>query len=363
MNGSLEEIRQEMEVIAEKAYGHYNQQQIEEALCLYRRAYDAAIIIEDHEKRIKYKQWEGHCLYHLGRFREALSVLISLSQTECVVPQEYLSGMIDQIDIAIKLPIELHKIRNLIHEAYNIMRQHSLQSSKSMILIEESILANMRYDYTLALDKAQEALACHDHGAKLRCDKLVYYRSIMDNLLSLDRINELKEWLVQLQELDTVRVISKELVLLGFQTEIAIIEGRYIEAYNLAKQRLSRELETDSDCFVSIRLVVRAGITAGKLNEIKNYFIKMLSLRHTKCRNWKYQIRLYLGDYSIALYQQERNKTQHSYKQLRKYWKLADKFYQQALCIGKVLDDLFDCDGRQKEISKRLAALMVNKME
>jgi len=357
MNSSTDEIRLKMEMLADEAYNCYKMQKVKEALCLYRKAYDAAIAIKDDEKMAKYKQLEGHCLCYLGLFREALSVLLPLSQTAQIVPHEHFSGIIDQIDIAVKIPIDLPKIQNLIQEAHNTIRQYGLQTARGMILIEESILAFMRYDYKLALEKAKEALDSYDQGAKISYNIIVYHRNIIDNLLLLNCVDEAREWISKFQEINTDLTFSKEISLFGFWAEIANLEGQYEVAYALAEQRLKLERETNSDCFVSLRLVVRIGISAGKLDVIRGYLAELLSMRHAKYGNWRYQVRLYIGDYYTALCQQEREKKIPSQKQFDIYWKLSEKFYKQAIDIGAILDNLLKCDGRQKEIKQRLERL------
>jgi len=334
-----------MDSLAERAYEHYKYYQVEEALSIYRRAYDIAAVIEDREKMMKYRQWEGHCLHHLERFREASSVLMTLSQTVAIAPHEYFSSVVDQVDIAIKLPLALPKIKSLLHEAYRIMREYSLQTSKSVVLIQESNLFRMRYDYKRALEKALEALASHHNDAKTRYNKLVYYRGILDNLTSLNSVPEIKVWLLELQECDTDRTNSKEIIFLGFSSEVAILEGKAIEAFDYAKQCIIQERKITYDSFSSLRLVVKAGIMADRLNEIRSFLAEMLSLRRTECKNRRYQIYLYCGDYYTALFRQKREV---------QYINCAKKYYNRARNIGIEIDSLFDCNGRQMEISQRL---------
>jgi len=341
-------IRQEMESIAEAAYEFYKLRKHEDALVGYRKAFKMAESVDDTENMIEYKWWTGHCLQRLNRYREALAEFLTLSQMKPIVPRDYFDGLINQLVIATCIPIELYKIKGIVRQCYDFIQQNGMSNCESKILRNESDLARFRYDYEHAFSLSTEALAKHNKNAVTCYNEVSYYYDIMLNLVTLKQLTSLRDWLLKLQDLDTKFTVSKQLYVLRFKVEIALLEGNTKEAYDFAKKHLRYNRETGSDCYVSLRLVIRTGISAGKLDSLKEYLIELAKLRNSEDGHMRYTIQKLFGEYHAACY--NHNKSSQGFF-------AAKRYFNRALKIGIHIDRLLECDGRQKEIAELLGEI------
>ena len=362
-----EEYVREMESLDDAAYGFYKLDQLDSAVPLWRKAYEIAVKAGDEERQVNYKQWEGHCLRRMGCLREGLACLLELERLQANPPARW-TGLIDQITTAIQIPISLHNIEALIRRCRDEMERSALQSSRSMLLSEETYLAYCRKDFPTELAKAQEAMSAYEKDAYPEYDIHVHYYQLIDAFLDIGDRTNAERWLAEYEGVETPFEVSKELNILSFKRRLALMDKDYKVAWDYARRHLSKSREAENSSYNGLRNLAETAIECGHLTEASHALWELLS-KHRNSENGhrRYAIRRLAGDYRRAMAQRaaahmnecgRRTATFRKYeKEFRKHTALARRDYGYALKTGQFLDERLCCDWHEKEIRQRIRSL------
>jgi hypothetical protein len=345
-NPDIYDRRQEMKTMADTAREFYKLNQDKNALKGYRNAYKMAELINESEKMGEYKYWEADCLCLLSRYKESLVEIFTSLQINTTSPLFYFRGLIIQLKLARIFPLELKKIQSIIQNCYDFNRQNGL-NRESMILINESKLASIMFDGESALRLSIEALAKDENG--LNFDVSAYYQIILSSLTDLKQLSSLKEWFVKFQNANTKFSVQKQLHILQYQAEIALLEETPETAYEYAKRHFRICQEVDGDKFDSSRLVIRTGIAAGKLDLLHDYLCNLFQCRNSESKHDQYRVNIIFGEYYAVRFKRDKH---------IKDLKSAKKCFERAMKIGIDIDQLLECNGRQNEV-----LLLINELE
>ena len=361
------EWTREIESLADTAYEFYALNQYDSAAPLYSKAYHIAVKSGNTEQQAEYKYWEGHCHRLMGHLREGLACLLEL---DCLNsnPPERLHGLIDQIIIAIRIPISLRNIEALIRRCRDDMERFGLQASRSMLLSVEYTLAYYRKDFATELSRAQETLSTYEVSAYRGFDIYCHYVEMIDAFLDNgDRLNA-ERWLGKLEAVETRYEASKELSLLSFKRRLALMDGDHKAAWNYAQRYYHKAREAESSPYGGLKQLAEAGIECRHLLETGQAVWELLS-KHRNSENGhrRYAIRRLAGDYYRAMSQRatspmdEGGKETAFYRRyedsFRKNAMLARRYYEHALKVGQFIDERLCCDWHEKEIRERLRSL------
>lgn len=347
------EMTQEMNNLYNTARGFYRLNQFDSALAFYRKAYQIAMKIGDGESQSKFKEMEGHCLRCLGRLRDALVCLVELEKLEGT-PNCRWEGLIDQIVIATDIPISLRSIQSLMRRCSDEMERHGMQSSRCMLLIEESALASLQHDVSTALAKAQEAMHVYKKDANPNYNITVYYHHLINSYLDAGDHTSAKWWLEQYEDTATWLEFSKELDILSIRRRLALWDGDRPAAWDYAQRFLRKAREAEDSPYIGLINLVETGITCGRLTEIRQA-MRELILRHRNSEEGhrRYAIRRLVGDYHRAIAQQSEPYTRENLR----HTAIARRFYHYARKVGRFIDERLCCDWHEAEIERCLQSL------
>lgn len=347
------ELARKISDLDNTAYNYYKLDQFDMALSLYQKAYRVAVQAGDEVNQIRYKEWEGHCLYHMGRLTEALAVLLELEKFTESSPIRW-EGLINQLLIAIQIPISLQRIQSIIDRCYNEMRQYGLEKSNGMILLAESDLLTYQGKDALALKKAQEAMASYVADAFPSCEKIVYFDSLIWAYLNIGDWKNAKQWLGRFEAYDSSFPVSKESRVLSIRRRLALQDKDYLAAWAYAEQELFKARESVAHPYAALKNITNCGISAGKPGDIRNYLAELISThRNSETGHHRYQIRKTAGDYHRAMAALPNTVPE----QVAHHRKLAKRYYSHAMKVGRMIDERLCCHWRQEEILKRLKSV------
>lgn len=347
------ELIQEMNRLHNAARGFSRLRQIDSALSLYHKAYQAAVKAGDEENQARFKLEEGVCLGHLRRLREALACLVELEKM-AANPKSRWKGLIYQISIATYIPISLHNIQLLMQRCSDEMKRRNLQSSRSMLLLEEAVLASLRHDVSTALARAQEAMHTYAEGASPNYNIISYYNYlIMFYLDAGDRISA-ERWLERYEGVRTWFEVDKELDILLIRQRIARLDGNYSVAWDYAQRFLQKARETENSPYVGLTNLAEMGIACGRLIEVRLALWELLSkYRNIEEGHKQYELRRLGGDYHWAMAQRAEPYTRENLR----HTAIARRYYCYALKVGRFIDERLCCDWHEEEIQERLQSL------
>ena len=315
---------------------------VETALSYYRVAYDYAVKLGDINRKKQSKEWESLCLRHLGRLSEALSCLIELEEMQEDNEKERLDNLINQIHIAVRIPLRLDVIETAVSDAYDILKERQSSLSGSTLALEESSLYTFRNMFDKALEKALHALDLYQNAAPApdaspTYDAKVYYYTVCACFCDMRQRDKAAEYLKLLENVDSPMEQSKELNILSLRRRIALLEGKNDAAKEYARQRLA--LEKNDLSYVGLRDLVESELLCGNVEEVEKY-LKILweKNRESENRHRQYELLCLKGLCAVA---------RDSYEEAVSYYRQADK-------VGRELDDALKCDWRQKEIEEKL---------
>lgn len=347
------------------AYEFYKQDQDENARSLFHRAYEAAVKAGDRARVLENLEWEGDCLYHLGRLREALSCLLQLEGGAKTDKAEYWAGLRCQVDVAIMLPLSLHSISKLLDRCRREMVQLGLNASEGMLLLTEGVLAYYRGDDQTALEKVREAMAIYDASAYPRVNIEYHYYSLIDALLNVGCREEAEQWLSRYEGVTTGFEFSKELNILNLRRRMALADGDYIAAWRYAQRHLQRSREAERSPYESLCNYCDTAIQCGHLFEARSALAELLRhYRNSENGHSRYRIRRLTGDYHRALARQasirencERDTLRKHEQDAQRQRSLAVRFYCAALKLGQELDARLQCNWREQQMRERIISL------
>lgn len=360
-------LREECNRLHDAAYALYKQRQIDAARSLFHRAYEAAVKAGDRAMELDNLYWEGHCLRWSGQLRAALACLLQLEGGVQENKERYFYGLVEQIRIAILLPLSLDSIFRLIDRCYREMTTLGLTASRGMLLIVECYLARDRYDEDEELAKAQEAMSAYEPDSYPDYDCRTYYSKLIYALLDNKRRIEAEQWLERYEGLETKFEMSKELDLLYFRRRMALEDGDYPTAWGYAQRLLQRAREGERSPEVGLKAYCETAIQCGHLSYARNALAELLARhRNSEIGQIRYALRRLAGDYHRAVVQRFVEKAEESGKSRislqyeqggRRHFLLARRYYGYAMKIGQFLDGKLQCDWRQREIEERLVSL------
>lgn len=347
------ELARKISDLRDTAYNYYKLEQLDTALALYQRAYRLAVQVGDEESQVEFKCWEGHCLRDMDRLTEALASLIELEK--CTQnPRERWAGLIDQIQIAVEIPISLQKIQTIIDRCYHEMRQYGLKKSKSMILSHECVLLLAQGKDALALKKAQEAMASYKDDAYPVYSKNTHYLALIWAYLDVGDRENAERWLGRYEASDTDFPIFKESNTLSIKRKLALLDQNYRTAWDYAVRNLLKDREFDAHPYFALKSIVDCGIAAGRPKDVRNYLAELLSAhRNSENGHNRYKIRRAVGDFHRAM----ADLPETIPEQASRHRKLARRYYGYAMKVGKMIDARLCCSWRQEQIRERLKSV------
>lgn len=351
-------LAEESDQLFAAAYEAYKLRQWDSAISLFHRAYQAAVRAEDQRRQAKQLHWEGHTLRRAGRLREALACLLAAEGLEQADKAVYWNGLIDQIGIAISLPLSLEKLQSLMDRCRDEMGRLGLNASRGMLLIEESDLAYQRHDNRTELAKAQEAMAGYDASASPDYNISTYYYMLIWALLDVKDRPNAQRWLERYEGAVTQHEVHKELNLLGLRRHIALKDGDLPAAWSYAQRALQKAREGQRNPFVQLQNCTDTAIQCGHLREAAAGLAELLTVhRHSESGHRRYSVRRLAGDYHRAVARRCADKAVGFTAAARRHTALAQRYYGYADRVGRFLDEKLCCDWRQQEIRERLASL------
>ena len=354
---SRAETLREAKQLEDTAREFYKLDQFDSALQLYQKACELATQADDDSKRAEYLSKEGHVLYRLRRYTEALACLVELEGIQAN-PIEHWHGLINQIGIACSIPISLRNIEKLIRRCRDEIKVLGLQQSYSMLLVNEAILAYLRHDSSTELAKAQEAMSTYDEDAYPKYDIHVLYYPLIDALIRKGDIINALHWLEKYEGVATTHERYKENNILGMRTKIAFLEGDCGKAWNYARRRLQLMREGDAHPYEGLKQYTKMAISCGYLTEASHALVELLSYhRQSECGHIRYRVRCLVGDYYYAMAKHIEATLPDGEALADKYRRIAKTFYGHAGKVGEFIDRRLCCDWHGKEIKARLDAL------
>ena len=335
------------------ACGYYKLSQCDNALRFYSQAYELSVKLGDVSLQAEYKKWQANCLRVLGRLTESLTCLVELEALE-ENPAEQFSGMMDQLAVAIMLPISLVKINSIFKRCSEFAENSGLRKSKSMIYINQAELHNCRKDYANELAAAQEAMASWDGLAYPCYIANAQYETLVDTYLDIGDRGSAELWLKRLEDLNTDFEANKELEILRIKCNFAFMDGDLKSAWEYAQRCLLKAREGIKNPFDHLKQYTEIAIECGHLHAARQAIAELLTFhRNSEIGHNRYELRRLTGDYHRAMAKQGGDSRYAHW-----HTEQARRFYYSAKDVGDMIDQRLQCDWHEKEIAERIMSLI-----
>ncbi len=359
---------------------HYRNSRINETIVQFDRARRIANSIALPGLEDSSRFWEGAALHGIGRIHEALSVWApslaarpdsGLGTSRYMMLTRYVLAAID-------LPLPLPTIELALDEVESRLAEAFAGSPpRSRLLLARSRLALFRGRPAETLALSQEALVRRDREASTYSYS-THYRTLCRAAFLCNQTEPLAEAIAEWDVRETDYVESKRIAIAGARANLARRHGRWTDAVEHT-DAVAPMAERSEDTLYAMDLLsarVRACMAAGAPARARSSLLRLLARRNTSFGDARFEIRLLLADYHLAL------AALHSTGQaldleigsahepampdpdsatqrdpVSRHIERARRAYQSAAREATRLDSLLECDHRTRVIAERQTRL------